>query len=88
MEGTKDNIMKARLIMTLADMLEKTALPGEPQFGWWNATYSAANDKNKAKNKKLCEDGQKKMKELADKCAPDDEVQKVLDLGAKYCSRF
>ncbi len=85
----RENISKARLIMVFADLLEKTALPGNRPYGNWapltkSPTPSA---KNLNEEKKLCSTTLEEMQKLSREYL-DTEVRYVQELAQKYCSRF
>lgn len=82
----RDNVAKARLIMSFADLLEKTALPGNrPYGGWW--PRNNADVKDKAEGKKLCEKSLAEMRTQSSQFS-DTETRYVTGLAEKYCSRY
>lgn len=90
MKGSTANINKARVIMTFADILEKTADQGPPpcRYFCFHSFTKPTDAKVLAEYKKICTDGLEKMRKLAIGSTADKEVKEVQDRANKYCSRF
>lgn len=85
----EDNIAKARLIMALASLLEKTALPGSRPYGYWRprSNNQKPEVKGAKKSRKACAKTLAEMKNYQDKYS-DEETRIAVDLADKYCTRF
>lgn len=81
-----NNLTKAKLIMSFANLLEKTALPGWRRHGDWRSPPKLLSF-DKTQGKKQCQDSLKTMNNLA-KTYTDAETTQVMDLAKKYCARF
>lgn len=80
------NIHKARMIMSFADLLEKTALPGSRPLGDWGRKSKLLSF-DKVEGKKRCSETLKAMEQQV-KPSQDLEIDQVLELTKKYCARF
>ncbi len=85
-ENGQDNVAKARLIMTFADLLEKTALSGNRPYGGWTPRRHGGVQ-NAPEGKKLCEAALATMKTQSTQFS-DTETQYIMGMAGKYCSRF
>jgi len=85
----RDNVTKARFIMAFADLLEKTALPGQRPYGGWRPNRGRYEPKGKdvKEGKKACGQTLPQMEKLGQEYS-DQETRYVMGLAQKYCARF
>lgn len=82
----QENVAKARLLMAMAQLIEKTSLPGDRPYSGWRLRIEPST-RAREEGKKQCALASEEMKKKSAIYA-DTETNFAQDLVAKYCSRF